>query len=60
LRLNLSKNQRGIDGRRLRSSNGEWETEESFSSRVLMQMVKGDRWGRREVKKIPPSPIVRF
>jgi hypothetical protein len=38
-----SKNQRGIDRRRLRGSNGEWESEESFSGRVQMQMVVGDR-----------------
>ena len=59
-RLNLSKNQKGIDRRRLRGSNGEWESEESFSGRVQMQMVVGNRWGRREVKEIPPSPTVRF
>jgi hypothetical protein len=58
-RLNLSRKRKGIDGRSLRCSNRVRERERAFSGRVQMQMGKGYHWGRREVKEIPPSLMVR-
>jgi hypothetical protein len=44
-RLNLSRNQKGVDGRSLRCSNGVKERRKAFSSQAQKQMGEGDRWG---------------
>ena len=57
-RLNLSRNQREINGRSLRCANGVRGRKRSALVSLRCQWLKVTIGGRREVKEIPPSPMV--